>query len=167
MENINKNRKITIELPSGAAELRRCDDHFFVKARSQSIPIEIDGIWLYRLMGRPGLGLPQIYAALTTLFGPSGDLYDEWKGAFAFPFKLTVCRGDTTSRYLLKIMNFRSGVEPSLWRVMRPGESYRIEVYHAPFDDELSAGDIQHLIEFIYGFLESYVESMPKWTTGF
>lgn len=45
-----------------------------------------------------GLRLPEVYVALTTLTGPSGELYDDWKGAFAFPFEMTVRRQRSRSR---------------------------------------------------------------------
>ncbi len=117
------------------------------------------------LTGR--LGLPQIYAALTVLNGSSGDLYDCWKGAFSFPFKLTVRRDGRESRYLLRLANFRSLVEPSLYRLQKPGESYSCSLYHVPFDDELSTNDIIHVVDFIAGFLEGFLETMPRWTTPF
>lgn len=149
----------------GVVELRRCDDDFFRKARALSIPIELKSPRFITLTGR--LGLPQIYAALTVLTGPSGDLYDSWKGAFSFPFKLTVRRDGSEFRYLLRLVNFRSLVEPSLYRLQKPDELYSRTSYHAPFEDELSTNDILHVVEFIAGFLEGYLETMPRWTTPF
>jgi hypothetical protein len=131
------------------------------------MPIELKSLWLLSLTVRRGLGLPQIYAALSMCTGPSGDLYDGWKGAFSFPFKLTVRRGDRELRYLLNLMNFRSMVEPILYRVQQPGESYSASVYHAPFDDELSTDDIVFIIDFLFGFLEGYLETAPRWTLPF
>lgn len=113
------------------------------------------------------LGLPQIYAALTVLTGPSGDLYDGWKGAFSFPFKLTMRRHGRESRYLLRLVNFRSLVKPSLYRLQKPGESYSHSSYHPPFDDELNTNDLIHVVDFIRGFLEGFLETMPRWTTPF
>jgi hypothetical protein len=149
----------------GVVELRRCDDDFYRKARALSIPIELRSPRLITLSDR--LGLPEIYAALTALTGPSGDFYDCWKGAFSFPFKLTVRRDGNEFRYLLRLVNFRSLVEPSLYRLQKPGESHSRTSYHAPFDDELSSNDIIHVVEFIAGFLEGYLETMPRWTTPF
>jgi hypothetical protein len=166
MERIRSEPLPPITLPGGAGvvELRRSDDAFFCKAAELSMPIQLQGV--YTLADR-SLRLPEIYAALTTLTGPSGDLYDDWKGAFSFPFKLTVRRGDRESRYLLNLRNFRSMVEPTLYRVQQPGESYRSDRYHAPFDDELSADDITHVIDSLRRFLAGFVETMPKWTTPF
>jgi len=146
-------------------ELRRCEDDFYRKARALSIPIELKSPRLITLTGR--LGLPQIYAALTVLTGPSGDFHDSWKGAFSFPFKLTVRRDGSEFRYLLRLVNFRSLVEPSLFRLEKPDESHSRTSYHAPFDDELSNHDIIQVVEFLAGFLEGFLETMPRWTTPF
>jgi hypothetical protein len=153
-------------LPSGGVvELRRCGDDFYRKVRVLGMPIELRSPRLMTLTDR--LGLPQLHAALTVLTGPSGDLHDCWKGAFSFPFKLTVRRDGSESRYLLRLVNFRSLVEPSLYRLQKPGESYSHSEYHAPFDDELSTDDIIHMVDFIAGFLEGFLETMPRWTTPF
>jgi len=169
MERLRSDSFPPITLPGGlgVAELRRCDDHFFRKALALSLPIELRSPRLISLADRRELGLPQIYAALTALTGPSGELYDDWKGAFGFPFKLTVRRGEREHRYLLNLMNFRSMVEPILSRVQQPGESYRRDAYHAPFDDELSTDDIVTVIDFIRGFLAGYLKTMPAWTTPY
>lgn len=166
MESSSGYRFPPIELPSGGVvELHRCDDRFAYKASELSMPIELRGWRLMALSHR--LGLPQIYAALTALTGPSGELYDDWKGAFSFSFKVTVRRGDREFRYLLLLMNFRSWVKPSLYRVQRPGESYDRSRFHAPFDDEFSEADITYVFNFIEGFLGGYLETMPRWTTPF
>ncbi|KFA90003.1 hypothetical protein [Archangium violaceum] len=149
----------------GVVELRRCEDDFYRKARALSIPIEIRSSRLITLTDR--LGLPQIYAALTVLTGPSGDLHDCWKGSFSFSFKLTVRRDSNEFRYLLRLVNFRSLVEPTLYRLQKPSESHSRTSYHAPFDNELSTNDIIDVVEFIAGFLEGFLETMPMWTTPF
>jgi len=50
-------------------------------------------------------------------------MFDDWKGAFAFPLALDVPRAACSPAYLLRAINFRSGVEyccgKSLTRVMR------------------------------------------------
>lgn len=168
MQRIRSEPLPLIAMPSFAvAELRRCDDHFFRKTRSLSMPIELRNPRLYSLANRRGLGLPQIYAALSMRTGPSGDLYDDWKGAFSFPFKLTVRRGDRELRYLLNVVNFRSMVEPVLYRVQQPGESYSTSMYHAPFDDELSTDDVVYIIDFLCGFIEGYLEAAPRAALSF
>jgi hypothetical protein len=159
-----------IKLPSGAVvQLRRCSDEFFGKAAALIMPIRIDFLLLMDLCGYMNhkLGLPQMYAVLTTLTGPSGKFYDKWKGAFNFSFKLTVRRGAREFRYLLCLMNYRSQVEPNLFRVQKPGESYSRHTYHAPFDDEFSEDDITRTLNNIYTYLAIYLKIMPKWTTPF
>jgi hypothetical protein len=169
MQRLRSDSFPPITLPGGAgvAELRRCDDHFFRKARALSIPIELRNPRLISLADSRELGLPQLYAGLTALTGPSGDLYDDWKGAFSFPFKLTVRRGEREHRYLLNLMNYRSMVEPILYRVQQQGESYSRDTYHAPFEDELSSDDIVFVIDFIRGFVAGYLQTMPRWTVPF
>jgi hypothetical protein len=168
MERLKSDRFLLITLPDGVGvvELRRCDDHFFRKAGALSMPIELRSPSLYSLTDR-GLGLPQIYAALCMLTGPSGDLYDPWKGAFSFPFKLTVRRGERQLRYLLKLTSFRSMVEPILYRVQQPGETYSRTTYHAPFEDELGKDDIAFVINFLRGYLGGFLPALRTWTTPF
>jgi hypothetical protein len=167
MERIGLRRQLTIGLPGGAGfvKLSRCDDQVYGKAASQSMPILLTNPRLYSVASDGRLGLPELYAVLTTLTGPSGHHYYPWKGAFAFPFKMTVHRGDRQFRYLLKITNFRSLAEPELDRFLLPGEHYSKSTYHAPFDDELSEDDMLHVVTLLRGFLEYTLVSMPKWTS--
>ena len=76
-------------------------------------------------------------------------------------------RGDSESRYLLRLVNYRSGVDPLLYRVQKPGESYERNRYHRSFRDELSKRDISYVLNYIDGFLQGFLETMPRWTTPF
>ncbi len=167
MKSIEGHWRRRIDLPDGGAvELERCDDAFFRKAQSLSIAIQLRDPALYSLTN-PELDLPRIYVALTALTGPSGNLYDDWKGAFSFPFKLTVHRGDRKLRYLLNIMSFRSMAEPCVYRVLQEGEPYDRRLYHKPFDDELSEDALRDVLGYFCGFLAGFLTTMPKWTTPF
>jgi hypothetical protein len=157
-----------IKLPSCVCILRRCDDAFFRRAWLRSVPIEPEYLSpSFSLLPRTTLGLPQLYATLTQLFGRSGKLYDDWKGAFAFPFKLTVERNSNQHKYLLKLTNYKAEVEHSILRVLQPGESLNRDVYYKPFDAELTRADMDSLVDYLYRSLEGYFQTMPRWDTPF
>ena len=82
------------------------------------------------------------------------------------PFKLTVRRDGREARYLLLLRNVRSLVQPSLYRLKQPGESFSSSEYHAPFADELSEEDLENVTDFIRGFLVGFLAA-SEWTTPF
>lgn len=167
MPRSNDAKTLDCRLDSCVCHLARCDDGFFGQARERSIRINADLMEMYWLFKGCKLTLPQFYASLVSYFGPSGRLYDDDKGSFAVPFKMTVKRGETQFRYLLKLNNYRARVDTDLYRVMRPGETYKPGEYREPISDELSKKDIQQLVGFIFGFLEGWFIGMPKWNTPF
>ena len=166
--NTLKPRIITIELPNndGLVMLQRCDDAFFCKAREISIPISLPS---FDLVSHRDLrhSLPKTYAVLTTLTGPTGKLYDDWKGAFAFPFKVKVFRKEEEFHYLLKITNVRSMIDSTLYRISKPEEEYSPTTYHPPFPNELSEADLEYIGNYLCGFIKGYSETMPAWATPF
>lgn len=166
--NTCKPQIVTIELPNsdGLVMLQRCDDAFFCKAREISIPITLP---TFDLVSYCDLrySLPRTYAVLTTLTGPTGKLYDDCKGAFAFPFKIKVCRAEGEFHYLLKITNVRSMVDSSLYRISKPEEKYSPTRYQPPFPNELSDADLEYIGNYLCGFIKGYSETMPAWSTAF
>ena len=165
-----KDGVISLQLPGdrGVVVLERCEDTFFQKACAFGVPIGLhQGPWICTTMVTEEMGLPQFYAALTSLTGPTGALYDSYKGAFSFPFKMTVRRADETFKYLLHILNFRSMVEPLLYRLNKETPPAALRAYHAPFDDELTMDEIAYVLRFFLGYLSGYSRTMPKWTTPF
>ena len=55
--------------------------------------------------------LAQFYATFQAAFGESGQVYDDWKGAFNFAFKVDIFKDKQTIPYLLNVVNWRSTVE--------------------------------------------------------
>jgi len=170
MEKTSTQAKISIKLPNKQAvvTLERCSDDFYTRASRFSIPINLhSGAWICTSLTCREMRLPEFYAALTALTGPSGKFFDSFKGAFAFPFKMTVRRDDDTFKYLLMVMNFRSMVEPNLYRLDKNSETGGFRTYHAPFDNELTLDEITYVLSFFVGYLSGYLRTMPKWTTPF
>jgi hypothetical protein len=170
MATTTTREKISIELPNSSAvvTLERCSDDFYRRAARFTVPIGLHaGSWICTTMVTREMRLPEFYAALTSLTGPTGKFFDSYKGSFAFPFKMTVHRGDKTFKYLLMLMNFRSMVEPNLYRVDQSSEAGGLRPYHPPFDNEITLQEITHVLSFLSGYLSGYLRTMPKWTTPF
>lgn len=155
-----------VKLDDGAVRvtLERCDDAFYRRACSIGQPMAM--CLPFGLMIHHELQLGESYAALLSLTGPSGMLFDHYKGAFAFPFKLTVHRGERKHRYLLMLENFRSGIGRSLLRIQSP-EQERDRAYRKLIPEELSAQELHEVLWFIEGVLEGFMETAPAWTTPF
>ena len=166
MAGINLDFRLSFALPGGGeTTLRRCDDQFFhpVYRWGARIAVKTPFMW-----PSPSLPPAKIYAALTMLTGPSGRLFDDEKGAFAFPFKLAIRRGEREARYVVKLTNNRGGVEPDLYRLPFGDAEPRPGLYaQEPHDDELSSQEFVALIDFFFAFLESHLASGPRWTTPF
>lgn len=158
---------IEIELPEVAFRLQRCDDFVFNRAASVSHPIRIDEVAWWSLSKNVVMPLPQLFAAITSLIGPSGELFDPWKGAFGFPFKLTVRRGGNQYRYLVLFVNYRTSINHYLYRVLNAGEAYPQDQTHAPFEDEMSQKEFFDMLLRVYSHLDKYFRQMPKWSIGF
>ena len=167
-DTIREDWVLSVELPEGrgVVELRRCDDRTWLEMRSRSMPILMRDDALMSIVCTE-VGLPGIYAALTVSTGPSSMLFDEWKGAFAFPFRMIVRRGGREHVYLLRLTSYRSMVEPDLHRLLCAGETHDGRVYHPPFDEELTASDMWVIVSYIRGFIEGFLKTMPRWTTPF
>lgn len=162
--------KISIKLPQSATvvKLARCSDDFYRRAMRFAEPIDLHrGSWICTTLRTEKMRLPEFYAALTSLTGPSGEFFDSYKGAFAFPFKMTVRRGEDRFKYLLMLMNFRSMIEPNLYRLDKNLAPAATRSYHAPYDNEISLEEVAYVLSFIAGYLSGFLTTMPKWTTPF
>lgn len=166
MAPINLDFRLSFPLPGGGeATLRRCDDAFFSPVYRWGARISVDTPFMWP---NPNLHLAKIYAALTMLTGPSGRLFDPDTGAFAFPFKLAIRRGEREARYVVKLTNSKGWVYPDLYRLPFGDAEPRPGVYaNVPHDDELSSQEFVALIDFFFAFLERRLADGPPWTTPF
>jgi hypothetical protein len=166
MARINLDFRLSFALPGGGeATLRRCDDQFFSPVYMWGARIAVSTPFMW-----PNTSLPlaKIYAALTMLTGPSGRLFDHDTGAFAFPFKLAIRRGEREARYVVKLTNIKGWVHPDLYRLPFGEAEPRPGLFgQEPHDDELSSKEFVALIDFFFAFLESHLANGPPWTTPF
>lgn len=132
------------------------------RLRRSSIPIKEDASFyfalMYRLRRQDGkLSLAQIYTALTSLFGESSELYDDYRGSFAFPLFLHLHKEGQSYPYLLRINDHKGSIEFNLYRVFDPNDRrHDRSVYHEPFEDEFGREEINYFISYLYGFLKGY-----------
>ncbi len=170
MATTEKQETISIKLPDTRAvvKLQRCTDEFYRRAARFGTPINLHpGPWICTSLVQRDFGLPELYAALTAITGPTGEIYDSYKGSFAFPFKMTVRHDERVFKYLLHLMNFRSMVEPKVYRLDKNTEDAAFRSFHEPFVEELTIDDIAYVLSFLVGYLKGYSRTMPKWTTPF
>lgn len=152
-------RPYTFEIKGLQFVVIRLTDAQFLEQRRRAMPIAEDTGFLWDLEESQrengvALNLAQIDATLTMLFGLSGTLYDDWKGAFAFPFTVEVKRDNRMYPYLLKITNIRSTVEYRLYRLLSseivPSRD-DIEIICAPFENEFARDQINMFLSYLIG----------------
>lgn len=120
---------------------------------------DMDDILLYQIQtGKPQLA--QTYAACHSLFGPSGRLFDNWKGSFSFPLAVRIDGVVPTPAYLINLLNFRSGVMVRILQRM-PASDSRLggQHYHSHDDSQFSKKELTELVFHLFGFLEGYAET--------
>lgn len=135
-----------------------------------SIAIEEDAQLAYTLTAsQDRLSLAETYATCQHLFRDRGKGFDDWKGAFAFSLALKVPRATRRRAYLFNVMNFRSGVEYTLRKVVEPTDQrLKNPVYYPPDETEFSRAEINRFIATFVGYLEGYCESLAtRWTERF
>ena len=131
------------------------------KASSIAIDEPIDHyVLLYDQMKHraPGLSHPQLYAILSTLFGESTTLYDEYKCSFGFPFRLKIFRKDKVVEYLLLVTDYKGGINFDFRKILLTLEeknhyrdSHRL---YDPIEDDFSRAEMsEFMTEFVYFLL--------------
>ncbi|OIO92787.1 MAG: hypothetical protein AUK03_09295 [Anaerolineae bacterium CG2_30_64_16] len=162
---------LTLDLETFQCSLLRLDDQAYRRLRQHSIPIS-ENTALYWELAFPlrwdpereekRLSLPKAYVALKTLFGASGDAFDDWKGSFAFPFFLKVAKGDQNFAYLLNVHDHRCNIEFDIYKIAPPKAGYDTQCYHEPFEDEFARTEIDYFITYFYGYLIGFFEAVTE-----
>jgi len=140
----------------------RIDDSHFGSLRKHSYSIQEQ--WpSFQLMRRnassenndgDSFNLSEYYAAMCVSFGQSGNFYDDWKGAFSFPFEVNVFKGRQSFRYVLNVINWRSVVELHFYKVLDTDfKSIDLAVYRQPIESEFSAREMIVLDSFLCGYI--------------
>jgi hypothetical protein len=159
----------TLEVDGRPYRLTRLTDSQDNDLWSRTIAIKPAAGFQVALSRSSKLNLAQIYAVCRHLFGERGRGFDDWKGGFVFPLALEVPRATRRPAYLLRVLNYRSGVRYDLLRLVEPGDE-RLEnpIYYSPDEAEFSDEEIQAFTSFFIGFLEGYFETLKtRWNDRF
>jgi hypothetical protein len=112
------------------------------------------------------LNLAEFYVAFKEIFGESGSCFDDWKGAFAFPFEVAVFKEDAVYCYVLNVINWRDTVEFNFRKVLPPDErGFERAVIHPPFAAEFSTDEMNTLVAFLYGYVEGALRVIRRYYT--
>jgi hypothetical protein len=141
--------------------LWRLSDDEYRKLRLRSFPIKVDGFFVLKLAlaqrNTPDeLTLPKVLLVLEDEFGRSSTYIDSYKQTFSFPFLLAIEKPDATFYHLLRLEDYRGGLEFNIYRIVDNLKyaQEELEVYHQPIEDELSSEEIKYLISYLWGYLE-------------
>ncbi len=137
--------------------LTRIEDRALLALQRNATPIAEDhqfGMPWRPACWQPGsLGLAQFFLMMCQLFGDSGNLYDDYKSSFCFPFRLTTKKGERTGEYLVLIGDWKG--EPTVRLLRRNAEaSSGIASAQGFIDEEFSREDCHYLIDYLEGSLE-------------
>ncbi len=144
---------------------KRIGDRRYISLAQQCVSIEVDYALWWEL-GRDSedreswTNLAKFYAAFSETFGESGTRYYYWKGAFNFAFEVDIFKGECPIKYLLNIVNFRSTVEFRFGKLIPDtGTDFDRLIMHAPFDEELSAEQMNALSAYLWGYAMGFFQT--------
>lgn len=102
-------------------------------------------------------------ASFECAYGPSGNIYDSYKGAFSFPLAVKILQPNAAIAYLLNVTCWRGSVELYFRKIIPADETrYDMNVIHQPFDNELSERQMHVLTGFLMGFAEGVWETTQR-----
>jgi hypothetical protein len=166
-----KNRNPTcISAHEFSLKLWRLQDGEFSDLWSRSFQIRMKGNFVFQLMSlefrrENELTLPKMFASLEHLYGASSNrMFDSQKGSFAFPFLLEVLRQDQRFYYLFKIADSKGSIYFHLDRVIDEEKYCELGTFSSqePIENELSEGDVEYLIYYIWHTMKMTVEELLK-----
>ena len=154
----------TFELDGQTYRLTRLSDCRYDELRGSSIAIDENLAFEFALSRTAELDLAETYAVCRHMFGERGRVFDDCKGDFAFPLALEVPRTARRPAYLFNVMNFRSGVEYRLRKLVDPTDKRLKEpLLYPPDADEFSRAEINRFTSFFVGFLEGFFKPLRTW----
>jgi hypothetical protein len=143
-------------------ELWRLNDAEYQQLRSRSFSIRYNSLFMLSLgsmdRGKPDeLMLPKVLLVMEEEFGKSSKYMDDWKQTFSFPFLLAIHKPSGTFYYLLRIEDYRGGLEFNLCRIVDEHKYVGLDlrVTHLPIEDEFSNAEIEYLVSYLWGFLQA------------
>jgi hypothetical protein len=143
-------------------ELWRLNDAEYKQLRSRSFSIRYNSLFMLSLasMDRGKLDeliLPKVLLVMEEEFGKSSKYIDDWKQTFSFPFLLAIHKPHGIFYYLLRIEDYRGGLEFNLYRIVDELRHVGLDlrVSHLPIEDEFSNTEIEYLVSYLWGFLQA------------
>ena len=147
-----------IPLETKPVVLWRLTENGYAAWFTKTLPILEDYGYVFNLLtdlrwaGR-GLDLPYAYAVLARRFGRSSLHLDEWKHSFTFPFLLVLEHQGQAVRYLMTIVQCRSGLDFRFRRELLGAEACDPHAYHPPFPAEFSRDEMNGCVGFLLEYL--------------
>ena len=162
---------MNVNLGSGNCRLSRLDDLRWRRLRRSALAIRtpelVADIW--QAVARMRADRPQLastYTVLRALFGESGRCFDDWKGAFSFPFEIEVSKGSVRFAYLLEVASWRGALEFRFARQLGLAErGFNRSMCYPPFDPEFSAAEMANLVSFLCAFIDGTVDAFQRTRT--
>ncbi len=150
-------------------QIKRIDDGSYWTLRTDSLAIrECYGVWWNYLKQSDNALLNKaplafFLASFERAYGASGNMYDDYKGAFSFPFAIKVFQRDTAIAYLLNVTSWRGSIEFNFRKIIPDNETrYDRIIVHKPFDDEFSETQMRIVCHFLMGFSKGFWNSTER-----
>jgi hypothetical protein len=157
-----ENTSIRVQTTQTNYKLIRLNDEQYSLLRRNSVPITEDYLHAMSLeMDRHCIfsSLAKMYVALKMCFGESGDCYDDWKGAFSFPFLIYFEKDERSIAYIMNICNIRASIDFRVAKLIHKDDSsFDRTVLHNPLE-EFPRSEINYVINFLVGYLTGFLES--------
>jgi hypothetical protein len=97
-----------------------------------------------------GFSHPQLYAVLSTLFGESTTLYDDYKCSFAYPFRLEIYRQDKIVEYLFRLTDYKGAAIFNFRKVLSNLGEYThhrgINILRDPIEGDFSRDEMSYFM---------------------
>jgi len=156
---------LDIKSPHNIYYLTRLSDREYFDLGKHRLPILVDYTHLISLsMDRDLIysSFSRMYAALKNLFGPSGNMYDDWKGSFSFVFLIRFQKDGQEFGYLLNIFNMRSGIEFCFYKLISADDRrFERSVMQRPFED-FPQDEMNYMVNYICGYCTGYFNVTEK-----
>jgi hypothetical protein len=157
-----ENTSIHVQTTQTNYKLIRLNDEQYSLLRQNSVPITEDYLHAMSLeMNRKCIfsSLAKMYIALKMCFGESGNYYDDWKGAFSFPFLIYFEKDGQSIAYIMNVFNLRASIDFSVAKLIHEDDdSLDRTVLHDPFE-EFPRREINYVIDFLVGYLTGFFQS--------
>ena len=139
-------------------DILRMDDEQFLKFMKQALPIEPDYALEMRIAYNEELITSQLsktYAALKLKFGESGACYDDWKGAFAYPF-LILREDQPEFRYVMHLYHYRSSLNFRYYRIAPEIPSHEKSSHYLSPSIDFSKEQMAQVVSYLINWLTGY-----------